>query len=212
MYLFSRRARLASGNVRASMAWTIGVTEKVNQIIDLDVRLYTTVFSPEAGTLVWTTFAPDLAALEAAQDKLVVDDGYAMMLDEGAAFLEGGIDDAVLQVIHGETDPNRQIEYASTVQAVCATGNLERGMELGVEIAERAEKITGLPSLFTTALTGPYGSVGWVTAFADVGEMERAEQALATDMSLTRFLDEKLRGIYVEDPTLTQQLIYRRIV
>src|SRR6516162_1052863 len=102
MYLFSRRARLAPGNIRAAMTWANAVTEKANQISSLDISLFSSVFSPGVGTLVWSTFAPDLASLEAATDKLAADDGYAAILDEGSKFIQPGIDDGLLQLIHGE--------------------------------------------------------------------------------------------------------------
>src|SRR5436190_19102365 len=81
MYLFSRRARLSPGNTREAMAWATAITEKVNQISGLPVSLFTQVFSPGVGTLVWSTFVPDLATLEAATDKLNTDDGYISMGD-----------------------------------------------------------------------------------------------------------------------------------
>jgi hypothetical protein len=212
MYLFSRRARLAPGNTRAAMTWATDITEKANQITDLSVSAFTSTFSPEVGTVVWSTFAPDLASLEAANDKLLADDGYVVMIDEGSRLIESNIDDALLQIVHGEVDPSRRVEYATTVQAVCASGSVARGMELGVEIAQRVENITGVPSLFATGVTGPYGSVSWFSGFADAREMDRAQQALSADASFARFIDDNVRGVYAEDFTITRQLIYRRLV
>src|ERR1700704_1866895 len=98
MYLFSRSSRLAPGNQQAAMAWAVKVTEKVNQIGELDVSLWTRVFSPGLGTLVWTTTADDLSALEATDDKLMADSGFQMLLDEGAKFSSGdAIDDSLIQ-------------------------------------------------------------------------------------------------------------------
>ena len=42
---------------------------------------------------------------------------------------------------------------ATTVQTVCASGSLAKGVELGIEIAQRAEKSLGTPVLFATATT-----------------------------------------------------------
>ena len=49
MYLFSRRARLAPGNTRASMTWASGITEKANQITGLNIVV------PAHGTFTWHT-------------------------------------------------------------------------------------------------------------------------------------------------------------
>ena len=211
MYLFSRRARIAPGKTRAAITWATGITEKVNQITDLNVALYAQTYSPEVGVLAWSTFVPDLPTLEAATDKLLVDDAYTAMLDDGAQFGTQGADDALLQLVYGEPDPTRSIEYVSTVETVCSTGSVTRGIELGVDIAQRAEKAMGLPVLFATAATGAYGGVGWFTGYADVAELERAQQALAADTKFGEFVDKGVRGVYTDDASQTRQLIYRRL-
>jgi len=212
MYLFSRQAQLAPGNTRAAMTWATGITEKVNQITGLEVSLFSLTFSTGVGTLAWSTFVPDLATLEAATDKLLVDDGYIAMLDEGAKYSKGGADDVLEQIVHGSPVPNRTVEYASTVQAVCASGNVMRGIELGIEIAQRAEKTMGLPVLCLTGATGSYGSVGWITGYADVKEFEQAQQALAADTKFGEFIDKSVKRVYADSPADTRTLVYRRIV
>jgi hypothetical protein len=194
------------------MTWVAEITEKANQITGLSVSTFTSIFSPEVGTITWSAFAPDLAALEAANDKLLADDGYVVLVDEGARLVQNNADDSLLQIIHGEVDPNRRVEYGSSVHAVCATGNIARGMELGVEIAQRAERATGVPTMFASSVTGPYGAVAWFTGFIDIHDMEHAQAALAADASFVQFLDDNARGVYVEDFALTRQLTYRRVV
>jgi hypothetical protein len=211
MYLFSRSARLAPGNTQAALTWAASVTEKVNQISGLTVGLFMQTFSPEVGRLAWSTFAPDLAALETANDKLAADEGYLSLVDSGAKFALGGADDSLTQIVHGTPDPNRQIEYVSTVRTTCANGNVMRGIELGVEIAQRVEKVTGLTGLFGTAATGNYGSVGWITGYSDVKEMEQAQTNLAADTDFGKFIDKSVKGVYVEDPSATQSIIFRKI-
>ena len=212
MYLFSRRARLAPGNTRAAMTWATGITEKANQITGLNISLFAQTFSPEVGTLVWSTFVPDIATLESATDKLNVDEGYVSMLDEGAKFAGGTADDRLLQIAYGQVDPNRQVEYVTGVQTTCATGNVLRGIELGVEIAQRVEKTTGRPTLFATGATGNYGGVAWFTGYANVAEMERATQAINDDAKFGEFIDKNVKGVYAESPADSQQLIYRRVL
>jgi hypothetical protein len=194
------------------MAWATEITEKVNEITGLNVRLYASTFSPEVGALSWSTFVPDLATLEAANDKLLVDDAYVSMVDAGAKFAPGGADDALSQIIHGAPDATRQIEYVTIVQTFCASASLTKGIELAVEIAQRAEKTLGNPVLVATGTTGGYGSVGWFSAYANVQELERGQQALAADAKFAEFVDKSVKGVYADDPSLTQQLIYRRIV
>ncbi len=211
MYLFARRARLAPGNTAASMTWATNITEKVNQITGIPISLFMQVLSPEVGVLTWSTFAPDLATLEAATDKLNVDGGYISLLDEGAKFAPGGADDFLGSIIHGESEPNRQVEYVTTVSAVCAAGALTKGVEVGIEIAQRAEKAIGEPTMFVTSATGSYGSVMWITGHTDIQAMDTAQQKLAADAKFGEFVDKSVKGVYLEAPMTTQNLIFRRI-
>jgi hypothetical protein len=193
------------------MTQALALTEKVNQITSLGVSLYAQVYSPDVGTLVWSAFVPDLATLETATDKLNADDGFAAMVDEFAPLTTGQLDDGLMQLVHGQPDPNRTIEYVTTVQAVCANGKLTSGIEVGVEIAQRAEKATGTPTLFATTMTGVYGGVGWFTAHADIAAMAEAEAAINADASFAKFVDGKAADVYAAEPMLTQQRVYRRI-
>jgi hypothetical protein len=211
MYLFARSTRLAPGNSRDAMAWAMNVTQKVNQITELEVSLRTTVFSPGLGTLAWTAAAEDLAQLEAADDKLNVDDGFIALVDSGAKFSSGqAVDDGVIQLIHADADAGAgQPTYASVVQAVLAPGASTRGVEVGVEIAQRAKAITGGPTSFGLALTGPYGSVEWISVFDSVQDLQRANEALAADASFAAFIDNEASNLYQD--TATVQTAYRRI-
>ena len=172
MYLFSRRARLRPGSTRESLAWATEQAERVTRISGLQVNLWSQVFSPAMGTLVWATFVPDLTALEEANDKLMVDDEYLSAIDAGAAFLEGPIDDSLLSVLAGEPDPEREVSYVASVQAVCAAGHLARGIEVGMTIAAKVTEVTGEPTMFATASTGPYGGVAWLTGYSDVASLD----------------------------------------
>ena len=84
-------------------------------------------------------------------------------------------------------------------------------MELGVEIAQRAEKITGTPTLFLADVTGIYGGVGWLSGHANIQALETAQQKLASDASWAKYLDKEVKGTYVDEPGQTTQLIYRRL-
>jgi hypothetical protein len=211
MYLFSRQIRFGPGNTRDQMEWALAQTEKVNQITGMQVSLYMQVYSPEVGAVGWSTFVPDLAALEAAGDKLNADDSFIAATDKGAAMTVGGATDSLAQVIYGEPDPTRQIEYVTIVRAVCATGNVAKGMEAGVELAQRAEKVMSTPTLFLADVTGIYGSVAWASGYENVQAMEAAQLALAGDEGWAKFVDKETKGVYAEEPSNTTQVIYRRL-
>jgi hypothetical protein len=212
MYLFSRRERLAAGKTRESAAWAVAVTEKVNQITELDVGLWASVFSPGLGEIVWATFVDDLATIENAEAKLLVDDGYVALVDQGAAFSDGtGADDLLSQLVFGEVDPNRQISYVTVVESTVAGGKMVRGMEVGVEIAQRVSKITGAATSFMADTTGNYGGVRWITGHENIAQLQAAGDAIAADQSFAAFVDKQV-GVYLEAPGVTSQRIARRIV
>lgn len=211
MYLFTRRTRTVAGDQRGAIAWATEITAKANQISGLAVNLSTPVFGEGVGGIVWATFVETMAQLEDANDKLQLDDGFVEVANKGAKFTNGLIDDSLLQVIHGTPDPGRQLTHVTAVTAVGATGKLVRSIELGVEIAQRAEAITGLPTMFGSASTGPYGGVAWLTGYESIDAVQAGADALAGDTDWLNFLDKELPGVYVEDPSITQQALYRII-
>jgi hypothetical protein len=193
------------------MEWTLEQTKSVTNITVLQVSLFMQVYSPEVGAVAWSTFVPDLATLEAAGDKLNADDAFAAAVDKGSSFTVGGADDLLAQVVYGEPDPTREIEYVTAVQTVCANGNLGRGMELGIKLAQRAEKLTGTPTLFLANATGSYGSVGWITGHENAQALEASQQALASDEDWVTYIDKNVGGVYTDEPSHTTQLIFRRL-
>jgi len=92
-----------------------------------------------------------------------------------------------------------------------AAGGLARGIALGVEIAQRAEQITGASTAFLADTTGNYGGVAWITAFSDVAGLEAAQLALNTDQGFVELIDAKAPGVYTDHPGATTQVIYCRI-
>ena len=213
MYLFSRRVRLAGGKPKDAMAWATRLTQRVNEVSGLQVSLWSQTLSPAVGTVVWSAFAPDLPTLQGGLDKLMDDEAYYELVGHGPEFtIPGSLDDTLAVIVHGpQPDPDRKPQYVASVRTTIVAGGLAKGMALGVEIAERAKQITGIPTAFLAAATGNYGGVSWLTAFADAAELERAQMALNTDGSFVELIDSKAPGVYTDHPGATTQLLYRRV-
>jgi hypothetical protein len=64
--------------------------------------------------------------------------------------------------------------------------------------------------MFAQALSGPYGSVGWLTAYDNISAIEAAGNAMAADASLLKLVDSSA-GCFVEDASITQQTFHRRL-
>ncbi|HML01010.1 MAG TPA: hypothetical protein VK428_12535 [Acidimicrobiales bacterium] len=177
-----------------------------------DVRLWAHAFSPGFGTVSWTSWWADLVSLESGLDKLQGDAKFMALAEEGRSFIDGPIDDGLLQIVSGEIDPSaaNEVQYVAGAQAVCAAGNIGRAMTVGIELAQKGEAITGVRTLFVRALTGTYGTVGWLTGYRDLAEFETAQDKLAVDPSFIAAVDDT-KGVFVEDPVVTQQVIYRKL-
>ncbi len=209
MYLFSRRTRLSDGNGTAGVEWAGKIAAKVKELTGTEIQLWATVYSPGYGTISWTGWFEDLPALEAVGDKLQADPAMEKLVNAGAKYTQGGLDDGLVQPIYG-TPTDAPIQYVGGAVAVCAAGSFERAMAAGVEIAQKAEAVTGLPTLFGRSVTGPYGGVGWLTGYESAAAMEQADAALAADSSWLKLLDST-KGCFAEDTSITQSTIFRRI-
>lgn len=211
MYLFSRSARLAPGRTTEAMSWALNVTEKVNQISEVPVNLWMRVFSPGVGTLAWTAVLEDLSVLEATNDKLMADSGYLELVDKGAAFASGdSVDDQVVSLVVADRPAEGQPRnYVVVVEAVLAAGGMTKGIELGVEIAQRVKAITSAQCSFGVGVTGDYGAVGWFTGYDSIQDVDRAQQALQADTEFTKLIDDKASKVYAEGRAV--QTLYRKL-
>jgi len=210
MYLFSRQAHLVGGNGMAGVEWATEIAKKCESITGREVQLWASVYSPLYGTIGWTAWFEDLAALESFGDKLLADPSYNELAMAGADFVDDLIDDNVASVVHGEVDAARTVEYVGSVRAVIAAGSYARALGAGVEIAEKFQAVTGIPGLFLTDMTGPYGSVGWLTGYTSIAELQASNDALAADLSWIGVVDST-KGCFAEDTAVTQSVIWRRL-
>ena len=85
-----------------------------------------------------------------------------------------------------------------------------KGIELGVEIAQRAKKITGRPTSFGASQTGVYGAVGWIALYDSVDQVQKAEEALAADKGFAELLDKEASKAYLAG--VSTQTLHRRVI
>jgi hypothetical protein len=211
VYLFSRIARLAPGRLRESMNWSVRMTEKVNQISETKFTLWTTIFSPGVGTLAWTALVEELSILESTETKLMADDSYVALVDEGAKFASAAaIDDHIVQAVLADPDaPTEPQAFATVTQAMPAPGANARAVELGIQIAKRVRSITECPTSFGVAVTGPYGAVTWITGCDSVDQLQRAQEATASDGEFAKLVDAEASKAYLPGVV---QTVYRKIM
>ena len=208
MYLFSRQAHI---NSSAGAAWAAEIAVKAGEASGNEVQLWAPTLSPGFGTANWTSWWPDLATLEAGFAKLQADEGYNALAEQGREHIDGVVDDALFQPIHGAPDPDAGANYVLSASAVCGGSSLARSMTAGIEIAQKADAITGLSTMFVRALTGPNNGVAWLTGYQDLAAMETANDKMAADANWLTFLDTT-NGCFIEDAAVSQTGIWQKYV
>jgi hypothetical protein len=208
MYLFTRAGRLAPGPPQPALAHVASVTEKVHEETGLEISAWLASMSPELGTCVWSCMVESLEELEAANDKLAVSDQFARLMTDGAGIFAGEFRDGLAQFVHGEpaADAPRPA-YVLAVRATAVNGRLRDAMAGGIEVAEAATSISGVPTSFLVETTGTYGGCRWVTALPDIGSVQRSEAALNADETWMELID-RIGPLYEQGAT---QSMYRRI-
>ena len=212
MYLFVRRGRLAGGQTRASMMWATEITERVNQVTGLGVSLHMQMFSADVGELVWATMVPDLATLETGFEKLQVDDFFIAEQDRAHGFMEGPPTDVLEQVIHGDPVDLGPGSYTFAGTAVCAPGRTADAIAVAIELADRAQAITGAPTTIATAMTGAPGGITWASSYPGIESLEAGQRAMADDPDWIAMLDAKTGDVFTPDAPSAMQAIYRRVM
>jgi hypothetical protein len=209
LYLFTRRTRLVAGHGMAAVEWAGSICAKVKDLTGQEMELWARVYAPGVGTISWTGWFDDLAALEAVGDTLEADASFSELADAGATFTDGSLDDGLLQPVDGEPD-GTPVQYVATASATVAAGHMAQALTAGVAIARQAQAITGRPTLFARSVTGPPGGVGWLTGYEDIATLEKAASALAGDPSLLTLLDATT-GCFAADAPVIATTLYRKL-
>ena len=197
-YLFNRSVRLRPGRLPDAIDWATRITEKVNVIDEGAVALWMPVLSAQAGTLSWSRVVEDLSQLMAAEEKLMADQGYLDLVEEGTQFASAdGHDDSLVRLVHADPDGVETAQYASITTAVLAPGNAATGIALGVEMAERIKAVTGRPTSFGASVTGAFGEVGWIMLSDSIEQVQHVTESLAGDADWLKLMDAKASKAFV---------------
>jgi hypothetical protein len=207
MYLFARQAVVRGLDAQK---WSVDIGAAAAEALGVEVGVWGNILSPAVGMTTWTSWWPDLSALEANFGKLLTDAKYLALVAEGPQFISGAIDDSLFQVVYQGPDVVSGGRYAGTVSAVIAPGNFARGVLGGIEIAQKAEEVTGQSGIFLSRQTGPYGAVSWLAGYEDIAAYESAQSKLQADVGFAAFLDEKTTA-YQAEPSLTQSTLYLKL-
>ncbi|MCU1465407.1 MAG: hypothetical protein JWM72_1335 [Actinomycetia bacterium] len=205
MYLYSTSARSGVADPVKVMEWALSMTEKINQISEVRTSLWTSAMSPAMGTMAWTSVVSDLAIIEDTEAKLAADPGYAELVGQATALLSTDpADQTLMQLVHADPDAaGVDARYALTTRATLAPGSMVAGIELGVELAQKAKKITDRPTSFAVSVTGDYGAVMWVSMAETIQQVQASIEALNSDPDFAKAIDNKAGKAYLPGATET---------
>jgi hypothetical protein len=205
MYLYATSVRSGVANPVKVMEWALSMTGKINQISAVPTSLWTSAMSPAMGTMAWTSVVSDLAIIEDTEAKLAADPGYMALVAEATGLLStDAADQTLMQLVHGDPDAaGIDAHYASTVRATLAPGSMVAGIELGVELAQKAKKISGRPTSFAVSVTGDYGAVMWVSMAETIQQLQAGFEALNSDTEFSKLVDNKAGKAYLPGTTQT---------
>ena len=188
MLLFSRRRSINPARSRAAIAYAAEVAGRVRDVTGHDIFAWTTVFSPAAGTVMWSARVEHLSEIEMANDKMATDTGLMDFIEQADDLFVGPLTDSLVQVVHGTPDPS-PMSYLQVVQGVCAPGKLSGAMAFGSEVADAVTRVTGRSCLFCASLSGDWGGAGFVTGTPDADTMQQANDAWYSDAGAMAMMD-----------------------
>jgi hypothetical protein len=188
MYIATRTRAINQGKVRAAVAAAVEAGSRASAISGQEIFVWSSIFSSDGPAVSWSVRVEHLADVVALDDALISDEGFAKWIEDNDGLFAGPSSDVVSQVVHGAPSGPPKT-YVQATRAVCANGSIGEGMGIGVEIADAATRITGIPVLFLAAVSGTYGSVAWLSSVDDLAEMEAANAALVTDDDWVKLID-----------------------
>ena len=188
MYLVGRSRVVNPATPGAAVAAAIEVGQRASQIIERPVYTWSTIFGPEPLTVMWSARVEHLADIVAADDALAADEAFNEWAEERNGLFAGPLVGVVSQVVHGAPTSEPK-QFLAVTRAVAANGALGEAMAVGVELAEAFTRLTGHETMFTTPVTGEYGSVAWIVGAGDLAEVEADNATLAASDEWLKLVD-----------------------
>ena len=210
MYRFARSA-LLTGNPAKAMGWAVTIAEKVNQISEVPITLWSSVLSTPLGLVAWTANIENVSEIEATDAKLTVDNSFLDLQASGTEYIvPGSAGDSLATVIFQTPGAESgHFHYASVTTAQVQPGQFRRGIEVGIEFAQKAHELCGLQTSFEAAVTGAMGTITWAIVADSLEELQRGEDTVNTDESFLAKIDTEGSKLY--QPTATVSY-FRRLL
>ena len=148
-----------------------------------DIGLWSVVFGAPIGTMSFTARVDGLAGLQAMTATFIDDAEYHAKLAAGRDFVAAPSEDSLAEPLHGDMggDPPPVGSMAVVTTAVVGNGAYAEAIGWGIDIAQHAEKVSGMPTVFLMNNYGTFGQVTWIGIAADAAAADAAGAAINAD-------------------------------
>ncbi len=181
MQLFSRQLQL-SGPLAEIAAYAADMRAHVSAVAGREIALWSTMFGAPLGTMTYAVRVEGVADFQAMSARIQADADYHDKVAKGADYVVGNAEDRLLQPLNAEMgDPPPVGSMALVTSAVMAAGAYDKAIAWGIDMAQHAMSVTGVPTLFLAEQYGSFGSVGWIAVTADGAAVDAASAALNGD-------------------------------
>lgn len=181
MDLFSRRV-MTAGPPAEVLAYAVEMRNYVADQTGQDVGLWSAGFGAPVGAMAYTMRVDGIAGLQAMTASFVDDPEYHAKLAKGADFIAAPSEDSLAQPLHGELgDPPPVGSFAMVTTVVIGNGAYAEAIGWGVDMAQHAERVTGMPTAFLMNAFGTFGQVTWIGTAPDAAAIDAAGQKLNAD-------------------------------
>lgn len=181
MHLFSRQMVL-SGSLADAMAHAATMRAYVSEKTGTEFGLWSIGFGGPVGAVAYAARVEGIAGVSAWTAALAGDTEYASMLATGSAFVAAPPVDSLAEVIHGDLGTPPPIgSVAMLTTATIGNGAYAEAIGWGVDMAQHAEKTTGLATSFLMQSFGAFGAVAWLAGAPNTADADAANAALAAD-------------------------------
>ena len=178
MNLFSRTVVL-QGSIADTTAAAADLRAYVSDKLGNEVGLWGAMLGAPLGSMSFTATVDGLAGAAAMNEILMADEGYHAKADTMRQYMVAPAETVMMSLIHGELGEGRPpVGAVATVTTAVAAGAFDQAAGWGVELAQLAESVTGMPVMFGNGLAGTFGEFAWIGITADAAAADAANEAL----------------------------------
>jgi hypothetical protein len=181
MQLFTRRVMTAGPQAEVT-SWATEIAAAASAGIGDEVALWAAGFGAPIGAMAFTLRVDGIADLMAKTAPLGDNADYQVKLAKGADFMAGPPEDSLATPLHGDLgDPPPVGAVAVVTNAVVANGQYAEAIAWGIDIAEYATSLTGMPIGLMLQEYGTFGQLTWIGVGADAAAVDASAAATNGD-------------------------------